>query len=714
MRDPHTALVEGTHNPEADPPTREMDESSLASLCAQAMTAQQQQDFAEAERLYRLILLHAPRHAASLRNLGLLCLQKGHSEEAIPFFEQFLLLQPASVPIRFLLANTLLGHHRLEDATRHFQEVLHLDPTHAAATYHLGLALQGQGNLTAAITAFRRALTLPEADRGHILASLGAAYRSNGDLAEAETCYRAALDLEPDNHPLRNSLGLLLQERGQARQAIDAFQTILAAQPRTVMTWNNLGILFRKEGALDMAETCYRTALEIDPDFFEAWNNLAIVLGDMGYVEEAVAAYRKALAINPTSAKTHSNLIMNLHYMPASDAASLLAESRAYQQRHIAPLARQAPSHGNDPDPYRRLRIGYLSPDFRQHPVGFFWQPVMAAHNKGQFEIYCYSGVTQSDWITQRMQGWADHWRPVKELDDPSLARLIREDGIDLLVDLSGHTDGNRLPLFARRPAPIQVTAGGHCNTTGLEVIDYLVCDRFHAPPGAEVEFSETPLRLPDDYICYAPPPYAPPVSPLPALERGHITLGCFNNQIKVTPEVVSLWSAILHRLPGSRLIMHSAGLDDPKTRARYGGWFRAQGIDATRLELGGRLAHRALLAAYGEMDIALDPFPYSGGLTTLEALWMGVPVVTMTGRTFCGRHSTSHLSNAGLTALVTHSPEAYMDTVRELTHNPDGLAHLRTTLRRRMEQSPLCDGPRYTRNLELAFRNIWQQWCKS
>ncbi|MBF0136782.1 MAG: tetratricopeptide repeat protein [Magnetococcus sp. DMHC-1] len=686
--------------------------SDTSTLFAQAMGLQQQGDLARAEAIYQHILACVPRHYPSLRNLGLLYLDQDKTDLGIDHLEQALLQNPADTPIRFMLANTLMGLCRMEAAARHFQAILHRDPTHAAATYHLGLTLHALGDVAAAITTLQRALQLPGADREHILASLGMALRSADQPRDAEICYREILAREPNNPHIRNTLALLLQKMGRIEEARQEFETTLAAAPNLAMTWNNLAILCREQGQYEQAEHHYRTALRLDPNFFEAWNNLAIVLGDMGCAREAVEIYRQALAINPASARTHSNLIMNLHYLPESTAATLLAECRRFNQQHVAPLAGQLPPPTPDPDPERPLRIGYLSVDFKHHPVGFFWQPVMAAHDKNQFEIFCYSGVLKSDWVTQRLQGWADHWQPVREMDNLSLAHRIRRDGIDILVELGGHTEGNRLPLLGYRPAPIQMTAGGHFSTTGLEVIDYLVCDRFHAPPGTENEFSETPLRLPDGYICYAPPYYAPPVTDLPALATGYITFGCFNNQMKITPEVVALWAQILHRVPTARLVMHTRGFDDQKTRERYLEWFRLQAIDASRLELGGLLSHQNLLAAYGGMDVALDPFPYSGGLTTLEALWMGVPVVTLQGGYFCGRHSSSHLHNVDLAWLVTRSPEEYVETAVKLTNNLEELARLRHNLRVRMGRSPLCDGSRYTRNLETAYREVWRHWC--
>ena len=294
------------------------------------------------------------------------------------------------------------------------------------------------------------------------------------------------------------------------------------------------------------------------------------------------------------------------------------------------------------------------------------------------------------------------------------LFRSIRSDRIDILIDLSGHTRGHRLLTFARKPAPVQLTAGGHYDTTGLDAIDYLIADRFHAPEGAERYFSEALIRLPHDYICYEPPAYAPDVSASPSMQRGNVTFGCYNNLAKLNDEVITLWVKILEHLPSARLRLQTRELNDVPTGERIRGVFAERGIARKRVALHGHVPHEQLLAAYAEIDIALDPFPYSGGLTTLEALWMGVPVVTLTGQTFCGRHSTSHLTNVGLSELVTTTPEDYVAVAVALARDPERLRVLRQGLRERMAASPLCDAKGYTRDLEAAYREMWQKYCEA
>jgi predicted O-linked N-acetylglucosamine transferase (SPINDLY family) len=391
-----------------------------------------------------------------------------------------------------------------------------------------------------------------------------------------------------------------------------------------------------------------------------------------------------------------------MHYSPDYDAEALYTEARRWASCHAEVLRRQRRSYANERSPEKRLRIGYVSSDLRQHPVGFFFAPVVTHHDKQAFELICYAAVRRPDALTAQFRACADRWHEVTGLNDAELAEQIRADGIDILVDLSGHTRGHRLLVFARKPAPIQVTAGGHYDTTGMTAIDYLISDRFHTPAGDERYFSEALTRLPHDYICYGPPDYAPAVAPLPLARQGHVTFGCYNNLAKINERVVALWAKILKVLPGSRLRLQTRELGDASTCARYRALFKDEGVAAGRIELQGHAPHEQLLAAYAEIDIALDPFPYSGGLTTCEALWMGVPVVTLSGQGFCGRHSTSHLANVGLSELVTTTPEQYAAIAVALAQDPERAA------------SPLCDATRYTRDLEAAYREMWKRYCEN
>ncbi|MSO85889.1 MAG: hypothetical protein EXR04_08110 [Rhodospirillales bacterium] len=363
-------------------------------------------------------------------------------------------------------------------------------------------------------------------------------------------------------------------------------------------------------------------------------------------------------------------------------------------------------------DPERRLKVGYVGGDFRAHPVAYFCLALFPAHDPNEIETFVYMTSPKTDAVSEKIRAHVRHWRDVSGVDDPGLAEIVRADGIDILVDMAGHTGKNRLMVFAGRAAPVQATGFGVTGTTGVAAMDYFLGDRYDIPPGYERFYSEAVVRLPDDSICYSPPDSAPAVAPLPAKGLGFVTFGSFNTSSKVTPESVALWARVLKAVPGSRFFMKSFGLGNPEIRARFVRLFAEQGIGADRLILEGPSPHAELLAAYGRVDIALDPIPYSGGLTTLESLWMGVPVVTLPGDTFAAR-SRSHLANAGLPELVAKDADDYVAIAVRLASDLAGLEKLRRELRPKMAASPVCDGKLYARGLEAAYRAMWRRWCR-
>lgn len=393
---------------------------------------------------------------------------------------------------------------------------------------------------------------------------------------------------------------------------------------------------------------------------------------------------------------------------------AVYAAHRDFARRWEAPLAKLIQPHSNDRSPDRRLRIGYVSSDFRQHSVGYFIEPVLAHHDHGRFEIFCYSDHFQEDEVTERLKSHADHWRRLVGLSDEQAANQIRADQIDILIDLVGHMGGNRLLVFARKPAPIQVTWLGYPNTTGLSAMDYRLTDGFADPPGTtEHLHSEKLIRLPECFSCYRPLSDAPEISELPAREKRYVTFGSFNNQAKITPEVIAVWARILQSILGSHLTLKNPALGDETTQQMVQNSFAELGITPERLELLGHdPSQRLHLERYRSIDIGLDPFPYNGATTTCEALWMGVPVVTLAGKTHAGRVGVSQLSNLGLTELIGHTPEEYVAVAMRLSADLERLSALRTELRSRMAGSPLMDGPRFTKNLEEACLTMWKEWC--
>ena len=500
-----------------------------------------------------------------------------------------------------------------------------------------------------------------------------------------------------------------LREQGNSREALVAIRHALDLCPDHAVALLGFGMILSNQGKLEEAITAYGRALAADPALGPAYTNLGNALKSQGRISEAVASLRRSLELQAGNTLVHSNLLYCLQYDPAMTPGTLLVEHRAFDAYLSAAASR---SHGNSRDRDRRLKIGYVSPDLHQHPVGFLLMPVLATHDHASFAVHCYYGHRGEDGITGALKRCADVWRSTIGIGDDAMADMVRSDGIDILVDLAGHTGNNRLPVFARRPAPVQVTWAGYEGTTGMSAIDYLITDRFLSPPGSERYAVENLVRLPDGYVCWAMPSHSPAVGPLPATQPGAVTFGCFNNLSKINPLVIALWGRLLRELPEARLILKTSQLSDAATRERIFALFAAEDIAAPRIVLHRASPHAEYLQAYNEIDIALDPFPFSGGVTTVDALWMGVPVITLPGDRFASRHSLSHLSNAGLTELVADGPEMYLRIACELAHDLPRLAALRAGMRKRLNASPLRRSKDFTRGLEAAFRMMWRRWC--
>lgn len=515
-----------------------------------------------------------------------------------------------------------------------------------------------------------------------------------------------------------------LRRRGQqmlrARkldEAVACFSRLVAMQPNSSKAHRDLGAALLRDDRLEEAVAEFRKALELRPRFADAYGSLGDAYHLQGKLDQAISCYRNVLRLKPTAARAHSNLLLTLNYSHKVDPKAVFQEHLRWARHHAAPLARHIRPHANDCDPGRRLKVGYVSPDFRRHSVNYFVEPVLARHDHDRLAVYCYSDAIRPDDVTERIAGYCDGWRDVRGMTDDEVARLVRDDGIDVLVDLSGHTGTNRLLVFARKPAPVQVTYLGYPNTTGLSTIDYRVTDAYADPPGmTEALNTETLGWMPETFLCYAPPPEAPPAGEPPALAAGRVTFGCFNILAKVTPDVMALWARVLAAVPGSRLVMKDrSGVFAYAARRQYvRDIFRYHGIPADRLDLCDKEPDYAKhLDAYRRVDVMLDPFPYNGTTTTCEALWMGLPVVTLAGATHVGRVGVSILSNVELTDLIAESPEEYVRKAVDLASDRDGLLFLRDTLRDRMQRSPLMDAKRFTRSLEEMYRQMWRRWCE-
>jgi len=576
------------------------------------------------------------------------------------------------------LAAALHAQGRLDEAAAVLAQALALDPDCASAHYNLGNVLQDMGRLDAAGAAYSKALAVAP-DHAAAWNNLGNVYKKLDRLADAQSAYLRAIALKSD----------------------------------FAMAYDNLGVVLHLAGRLEDAVACYTRAIALKPDYSFTYDHLASALKDQGRPDQAAAWWAKALELDPANAAAHSNLLLSLHYLPGYTPAAIFAEHQRWAQRHAAPLAAAVAPHPNPRDPQRRLRIGYVSGDFKGHVVAFFLEPILRRHDHRLFHITCYSDVVCPDDVTARMRGYSDRWHDTAAWPDARFADQIRADGIDILVDLAGHTAGGRLLVFARKPAPVQISYLGYPDTTGLHAIDYRLTDPWLDPPGPADQFStERLLRLGRCCLCYDRG-LVPEVAPLPALTNRYVTFGSFNALAKVTPETLRLWADVLMVVPGSKLLLKATALGEAATQNRVRGLFAGYGISADRLELRGYLPSPVdHLELYHRVDIALDTFPYNGTTTTCEALSMGVPVITLAGRTQVSRTGVTLLSAVGLSQLIAAAPQDYLRIARELAGDLPRLAQLRHALRQRMQRSPLQNADEFVGTLEDTYRRLWQAWC--
>ncbi|HEY6336808.1 MAG TPA: tetratricopeptide repeat protein, partial [Alphaproteobacteria bacterium] len=545
----------------------------------------------------------------------------GRLAEAERLCRQTLALDPHQPDALHLLGTLAYKAGRYADAVELAKKAIKRDGRKAEYHNTLGEALHALGRTPRAIESLRRATTL---DPGYAAAhyNLGNVFLARREYANAEASLRQSIAMEPALGLAHNNLGLVFKVLGEWEKALECFRAAIAAEPELAIAHYNMGVMLDARDRYGEAIACYRRAIALQPAIADFHNNLGNDLMIQGALEEAAACFRTALAVDPKDAAAHSNLLMAYCYRGV-DPDKLIAEHKAWAAAHGADRARSKRDFARAVEPDRRLRIGYVSPDFRGHSVYFFFEPLLAAHDRDKVEVFCYSNVQRPDRFTARLEAMADHWRAIDNMDDAAAAERIEGDRIDILVDLAGHTARNRLKLMALKAAPVEMSWLGYPATTGLETVDYRLTDALADPPGETERFhTETVLRLPRCFLCYRPPSDAPRVTPPPSSHAGRITFGSFNNLTKVTPDVVACWSAILAEVPGSRLLLKSKQAGDSATATRYLALIAAYGIDADRIELAAWTpSTEDHLSLYRRVDIALDPFPYNGTTTTCEAL---------------------------------------------------------------------------------------------
>lgn len=667
----------------------------------------------EAEASYRHALLLKPNFVDAHGNLGSMLMAQGRVSDAEACYRRALVLKPDSAELQCNLGVILRAQGRLTDAEAAYRHALVIKPNYAEAYNNLGNILKEQDLLTEAEDSYRQALVLkPNYVEAYV--NQGNTLRAQCRFSEAETSYRQALKIKPDHAEANGCLGVILKTQGRFVDAEACYRRAIEINPDYADAHGNLGVILNEQGRYADAEASCRRALEIKPDYAEAYSNLGNTFKDQGRFLDAEASYRRALEIKPDYAEVYSNLLLTLNYAPNHSSSYYLEEACRYGQM----ISKKAGAKFADwqcmlnPS---RIRVGVVSGDLRNHPVGIFMESMLSQIDLSRIELIAYPTDHKVDELTKRITPYFSAWKSLVGLSDEAAAHMIHSDGVHLLLDLSGHTAKNRLPLFAWKPAPVQFSWLGYPQTTGVREIDYILADALTAPPEEERLYSEKVWRMPDVCICFTPPILKLEISSSPILENNHITFGCFNNPAKINDKVLGCWVNILHAVPKSVLILkHMRNFAEEKACKKMLQTFQNAGIGEDRIYFEGYSPHSEFYASYNRIDFALDPFPYNGVTTTCEALWMGVPTLTLkTSRGMISHNGEMIMKAVGLADWVAESIEEYIEKAVKFSSNPQYLTLIRSGLRDRFLASPLCDAPRFAQNFEVAVWDMWRTWCK-
>ncbi len=697
----------------------------------------------EVEASYRRALQINPDYTEAHNNLGITLKELGRLDEAEASLRRALEIKPDYAEAHSNLGITLKSMGRLDEAVAAFRRALEIKPDYADAYYNLGNALKDLGCLDEAEAAYRRALEI-KSDIFEAHNNLGLTLQGLGRLNEAETNFRLALQVKPDYAEAHSNLGITLKDMGRTDEAEASLRRALEIKPDYAEAHSNLGNTLKDMGRLDEAEACYRLALQINPDLAEAHNNLGLTLQDFGRLSEAEASYRRALQIKPDYAEAHNNLsntlmglgrldeaeaglrralqikpdyedtfgnlLFHLNYHPDKSGEEIFEGYREYDAKFGLPCQSEWRPHGNSREMKRRLKVGYVSPDFKNHSARHFLEPLLAHHDKQAVEVYAYAELTREDAVTARYKNYADRWVPTRGLSDKELAERIRADGIDILVELAGHTAGNRLGVFARKPAPVSLSWLGYGYSTGLTAIDYFLTDEAAVPAGSEGLFAEKPWRLAMPAFAYRPAEGMGEVNPQPAMSAGYVTFGSLTRGIRINHRVIRAWSEILKRVEGARLVVDSADFREAYAQDKLAEKFAAHGISRERLQIG---CHSPPWDVLRGMDIGLDCFPHNSGTTLFETLYMGVPFVTLSGRPSVGRLGSSILEGVGHPEWIGKTEDEYVEKAVTLAGDLSKLVALRAGLRQEMQAGPLMDEIGFARAVEAAYREMFEKWAR-
>lgn len=646
-------------------------------LFGEALRLHREGKVEEAKGMYGQILGENPEDPDALHMMGIASFQSGEIFTAEDLLNKAVQLCPERPDFRCSLGNVLKPAGRVSEAVRMFEEAIRLNPEYAEAHNNLGATMNDAGKPDEALPHLLQALKL-RPDYADASYNLGNAYKGLQDIDKAIEYYNQAI------------------KKGFPDACI------------------NLGITLMDIGNEVDAISFFKQAMKLKPSSIEAYNNLGSALTGQGNLREAALCYRKCLEIDPSLHKTHSNLLLAMHYSDTASPEEIFLEHTKWAEMHALHVE-VIHSGRTDKKPDKKLRIGYVSPDFRSHPVMHFIEPILASHDRDSFEVFCYSDSAHPDHVTERLKMLPVTWRDICRMTDEAVSNLILEDNIDILIDLAGHTANNRLKVFAQKPALIQATYLGYPDTTGLLTMDYRLVDSVTDPPGSAERLStEKLVRIPHGFLCYRPPECTPAPGPLPVLKSGVITFGCFNKRAKITKNAINAWSAILGNVPRSRVFLKFKNFLSEQEKAGITGLFMENGISPDRVTILKPIQSLSEhIAMYNRIDIALDTFPYNGTTTTCEALWMGVPVITLTGIIHASRVGTSILKNCGLENLIAESIPDYIHKAVLLAGDLDRLKCFRTDLRDTIKDSPLRDEKGFTIGLENSYRMMWRRWCE-
>lgn len=665
----------------------------------------------EAESSYRHALQIKPDFAEAHYNLGIILKRLGHLDASRVCYKQALEIKPYFAEAHYSLGILVKEMGHLDEAEACYRQALQINPNYAEAHCNLGATLQSQDRLNEAEISYRQALQLnPDYAEAHC--NLGFILHEQNRLDEAQVSYRNALQLKPDYADAHYNLSFTLQRLGQLDEAEACCRRALQIKPDFADAHNKLGYTLHELGRLDEAEACCRQALQIKPDFADAHLNLAFILQLLNKPDEAEACCRRALLIKPDHASAYENFLFFLSHNNGVEASALFAEHVRFGEQFETPLRASWPKHANSRDPERCLQIGIVSGDFRDHAVAPFIEPLLIhLATYPQLALHAYANHGKDDDTSKRLRTYFKHWHPIVGLSDAVLADKIRADGIDILIDLSGHTGKNRLLTFARKPAPLQASWLGYPGTTGLCAMDYYLADRFYLPPGQfDNQFTEKIVHMPVN-VPFLPSADAPPVNALPALGNGYVTFGSFNRSTKLSHAVVSLWAQVLRSVPTSKMLLGAMPQEGQYDMLL--GWFDEEGIDRERLSFQPRSTMAHYLGLHQQVDFCLDTFPYNGGTTTLHALWMGVPTLTLAGSTAAGRSGASNLGQLGLDGFIAHDAADFVQKGLFWAGNLSALAELRAGMRERFAQSTIGQPAVAAAGVERALRMMWQRWCE-